>query len=149
MNPTMNRHQHADDGERDVVGDGLAGDRVAEHRDEVHGPDPGGSDGDRRQRQPQRPVAARVDPGPGQAAQPDEGAQARHEVAQHRVEQAIREVLNMHGRHGCSPHKVNFLAKDSTACLVLGSQRNTPAAADQREWTAAARPPLDASGAGP
>jgi hypothetical protein len=110
------RHQHADDGQRHVVADGLTGDGEAEHRDEVHGPDAGGPDGDGRQRKPQRPAAAAVGSGPGQAAQPDERAQARHQVAQHRVDQAIRKILNMHDRHVGPPMVIKTTGKITRLC---------------------------------
>src|SRR6185437_12789812 len=70
-----------------------------EHRDEMHGPDARRADGDRRQHQPAGACGACECPGPGHAAQPEEGAQTGHRVTESRIHQPVREIVD-----GNSPH---------------------------------------------
>jgi hypothetical protein len=92
------RDQHAQDGDQHVIADDLAGNRKAEHGDEVHDPDPRGADRYRREHQPSRPGTARVGAGPRGAAQAQEGAEAGHRVRETRCQQTIRKVMNRQHR---------------------------------------------------
>jgi magnesium transporter len=91
------REQHGPDGYRHVVEDRLPGDREAEHRDEVHGPDPDRADRHGGQAQPARLGEALVGPRQDHAAQAEVRAKAGHREAEQRIEQAVGEIVD--GNH--------------------------------------------------
>ena len=86
--------QHRPDGLRYVVQDRLTGNAEAEHRDEVHGPDPDGADSHRGQAEPARPGHPRVGARQRHAPQAEVPADAGHRVGERRVQQAVGEVVN-------------------------------------------------------
>jgi magnesium transporter len=88
--------QHRRDGQRHVVQDRLTRNGEAEHRDEVHGPDPDSADGHRGQAEPARPGHPGVGPRQRHAAQAKVPANAGHRVGERRIQQAVGEIVNRH-----------------------------------------------------
>ena len=109
------RDQHRHDRDGHVVEDRLTGDREAQHRDEVHGPDAPGADRDGGQDQPAGPGGPGVGPGPGDAAQPEERAKTGHGVAEYRVDEAIGKVMNGDGHCAGSPSETSSTGGSSAA----------------------------------